>query len=213
MVGPVFYFLSLTFGPSASDLLRSARDRELQTEQVAFLLPIILVLHNAEIFAAYFAPSLVSRHYWTWAWQLAPLWIGVFNTAAARVASGFAVSPRTTLAYLGSISAAVWTYTLICSPHPISELFLPQAGTPTDFVSHVRRSLQFDEIFGFAGCYLWLAYSFVDLRTAGARGPILFALFALFPILLLSIGPGATFSIGWYLRERALTRPQDKVVS
>ena len=208
VVGPIFYFLSLTFGPSASDLLRSARDRELRTGQVAFILPIILVLHNTEIFAAYLAPSLVSRHFWTWAWQLAPLRIGVFNFVSAKVTSGFATSPRIVLVSLGSISATVWVYTLAGSPHPISEMFFPQAGIPNDLVSQARRAFQLDEIFAFAGCYLWLLYSFVDLRFAGAGGPSLLMIFALFPILLMAIGPGATFAAGWYLRERALTSSQ-----
>lgn len=217
----MFYLLCLMFGPSSSDLARSARDFELRIEQVAFILPIILVLHNAEVFGAYWSPSLDTRHYWTWAWQMSPVWIGMLNLATAKVASAFSLSresrlvasPQMILGVLGSLSAAVWQYSLAYSPHSISELFLPELAAPADFLPQVRRGFQFDEICTFVGSFLWLLYSILDLGTAEVSGGDLITKVALLPILVYSIGPGATFALGWYWRETLLDQSPRKVAS
>lgn len=129
----------------------------------SFLLPIILALHTSEVFGAYCSSTPETRHHWTWAWQMAPLWIGILNFVAAGLSSAFssAKTPRTSspgvlLGVLGSISSAVWLYTLISSPHPISELFIPEGNEQFDFILHTRLALQSDEVYIFAASFLRL---------------------------------------------------------
>lgn len=114
------------FGPTGSDLARSpsAAAVALQPADFALLLPLILALHNAEVLAAYVAPDLATRHYWTWAWQLSPTWIGLANSvgahtvvpllrrrfAGSKASSSLLLpsSPRTVLAGVGLVAAGVW---------------------------------------------------------------------------------------------------------
>ncbi|KAI3392214.1 hypothetical protein diail_6075 [Diaporthe ilicicola] len=218
-VAPVLYFLSFVFGPSPSELSHSARDRELRTGNILFLLPIILALHTSEVFGAYCSPTPETRHYWTWAWQMAPLWIGVLNFIAARLSSAVpslktlrtSSSPTTLLAVLGSISSAVWIYTLTSSPHSISELFVPDKEAQFDFILHTRQALQSDEVYVFAGSFLWLLYSLLDLHTSGVAGRKFIVPVVLLPITAACLGPGSAFSLGWYWREALLQASETKV--
>lgn len=210
-VAPVFYFLVLLVGPSPSELARSGRGRQLNTGSISFLLPIILLLHTAEVFAAFCSPSLEFRHYWTWAWQMAHLEIGVLNfiigrlfsmSTSAKTNRNGGVSPAVFLIVLSSVSTGVWLYTNRSAPYPISEIFFPDQGRHSDFIPHTRSALQLDELSGFAGCFVWLFYSFVDLWAAGIEGKysLVFPV-ALFPLVLAYLGPGSAFALGWYWKE------------
>lgn len=152
---------------------------------------------------------------------MSPLWIGTLNLATAKLASAFSISresalvasPQMILGVLGSLSAAVWQYTSVYSPHPASELFLPETAAQAGFVPLVRRGLQFDEICVFSSSFLWLLYSVLNLGTAEVGGGNLLTKIALLPILVYSIGPGATFALGWYWRETLLDHSPQKFES
>lgn len=83
----------------------------------------------------------------------------------------------------------------------------------TDFIPLARRALQFDEICTFSGSFLWLLYSILDLGTAEVSRGNLITKVALLPILVYSIGPGATFALGWYWRETLLEQSPKKVTN
>lgn len=210
-VAPVLCFLSFVFGPSASEIARSGRGREIRTGGILFLPPILLSLYSAEVFAMFCSPTPESRHYWTWAWQMAPLEFGVLNFILARLswatssaratAHNGSISHAAFLAVMGSISSAVWFYTLLFAPHSLQEIFAPDMGVHSDFISHTRLGLQADEISAFAGSFLWLLYSLVDLGVSGISGKHTIVPVALFPIVVLCLGPGSAFALGWYWRE------------
>ncbi|RYO89272.1 hypothetical protein DL766_000909 [Monosporascus sp. MC13-8B] len=82
-VTPVFYFLCIAFGPSASDLARASR-RQSRCGNNMFVVPLIVLFHTSVVFAMFLAPEPAARHYWTWAWQLSPLWIGLGNIVALQ---------------------------------------------------------------------------------------------------------------------------------
>lgn len=160
----------------------------------------------------FLAPDLATRHYWTWAWQLTPVWIGVSNFLLSRLASpllpksGVLTSPKSVLVVLGLISAGTWAYTLSSAPFSLSTIFIPVAGTQTEYVAHVRKVFQTDHLGAFVSSFLWLTYSFLDLSVAGLLSTTsLFLNFALLPVVGAAAGPGAAFTLGWYLRERALS--------
>lgn len=159
----------------------------------------------------FLAPNLATRHYWTWAWQLAPVWIGISNFLLSRVASpllpksGVLTSPKTVLAVLGLVSAGVWIYTLSFSPFSLSTIFIPLAEAQSEYVPHVRKALQTDHLAVFSSSFLWLTYSFLDLSSAGLLSTNWVLNVALVSIVAAIAGPGAAFIFGWYIRERALS--------
>jgi hypothetical protein len=103
---------------------------------------------------------------------------------------------------LGSISSLAWMYTLPYCPYPLSAVFIPESAPQEGLVLLSRKALQADQVAAFAGCFLWLIYSFIDLYAAGCiSGSTLFSYLVLFPPAVLVLGPGATFALGWYARE------------
>ncbi|KAK8061144.1 hypothetical protein PG997_015365 [Apiospora hydei] len=213
---PVFYFLCIVFSPSASELARSRPPRRSAWARGNILLiPLVLVLHTAEVFAMFLAPSYESRHYWTWAWQSTPLLIGIGNVLAGlalRLFPGRRIrspSPssiqKAMLAVLVLISTAVWVYTITFSPHPLATLFTPGPEPQDGLVLRSRKAFQADEIGLFSSSFLWLVYSYFDLYLAGLLSlkGLLYNV-ASFPIGTLVLGPGSTFAVSWYARELLL---------
>ncbi|KAI1413267.1 hypothetical protein F5Y13DRAFT_198987 [Hypoxylon sp. FL1857] len=211
IVAPLYYFLYITFGPTASDLtqVRPQHLTVLDRNSIP-LLPIVLVLYTAVVFAMFCSPNLADRHFWAWALQLVPLWIGLLNVIADRFLGLFrskrssSASPKPILVALGLISAGVWVYILLSSPYSLSTIFLPEPGQQSEFLPHIRKAIQSDELGTFMSSLLWLAYSFFDLYSAGLIGNEWLFKAASLPIINLLCGPGATFIIGWYMRELAL---------
>lgn len=215
-MAPLFYFLCYTFGPSPSDLVRSASGKKLRTEHSAALLPLILILHTSEVFAAYLAIDPMTRHYWTWAWQMTPLWLGIANFGVSKLISRSSLgtsriaSPNVLLVVMSLISSSVWIYTVVNCDYPLSTVFLPNISAQSTFAPHMRRALQFDELCVFTSSFLWLAYLFFDLKLAGLMGHEWLFPVAFLPILAALVGPGTAFALGWYWRERTLDFKQAK---
>ncbi|KAI1085111.1 hypothetical protein F5B20DRAFT_589879 [Whalleya microplaca] len=210
-VAPLFFFLCIPFHLPASNL---ALSRTVWHKSSIPLLPIVLLLHTSEVLAMFLAPDLSTRHFWTWAWQLTPLWIGLSNVVAERVFRLVGVSPskkwpissspKLMLVVLGMISSSVWVYTLLFSPHSLSTVFIPQGGAQSGFSPHTRKALQVDELGAFSGTFLWLVYGFFDLYTAGLVGYEWIYYVAALPIVTLCVGPGTACLTGWYMRERII---------
>ncbi|RYP79581.1 hypothetical protein DL769_002891 [Monosporascus sp. CRB-8-3] len=212
-IGPVsgvFYFLYITFGPTSSDLARSTQRQTVWHKCRIHFILIVLLLHTSEIFAMFLAPDFSTRHYWTWAWQLTPLWIGAANflfdqaLSFLRLKKSLFTSPAPLLIALGVVSGSVWLYTVLYAPYPLPTLFLPEAEEQFEFVTHTRRALQADELGVVTSSLLWLAYSFFDLYVAGLLESEWLLYAGSLPIVTLCLGPGTAIVVGWYLREKAL---------
>ena len=210
-VAPIFYFLCIVFGPTASDLAESSpqcptiwRGRSIR------LLLIVLLFHTLEAFAMFLASGYRIQHFWTWAWQLTPLWIGVFNVVVGQIIgvlhgkNSRVATPKPILVVLGLVSSSVWIYTLLYCPHSLSTIFIPEGGVQTEFIQHTRKALQADELGVFSSSILWLTYSFFDLHAAGFIASEWLFYTASLPIVTLCVGPGAAFVIGWWMRENVL---------
>ncbi|KAK7917992.1 hypothetical protein PG985_009866 [Apiospora marii] len=214
---PFFYILCVVFSPSASELARAPPSRRTVWSRGSLLLILLVfVLHTAEVFAMFLAPSYEARHYWTWAWQMVPLWIGVGNVVAdqvlklllgrARISSTWTTTvPKAMLAVMALVSTVVWVYTILFSPHPLAVLFTPAPDPQDGLILRSRKAFQADEIALFGCSFLWLVYSFVDLHLAGFVGlkGLLYNLASL-PVATAVLGPGSTFALSWYARERML---------
>lgn len=103
---------------------------------------------------------------------------------------------------LGLISFGVWGYTVLYSPYSIATLFFPQPEPQAGLVLHTRKALQADEVGLCVATFLWLVYSFLDLYIADLVGVPSLLLAMVLPIVAVCMGPGATFVLGWYARER-----------
>ncbi|TGO42793.1 hypothetical protein BHYA_0005g00580 [Botrytis hyacinthi] len=211
IVAPFFLFLCLGFGPGAHDLAKLApSSRTVRHNDIWTLLPVVLLLHTAEIFLMFLATDLTTRHYWTWAWQASPLWIGIAVTIGSSITKEQIAATRSftslgsLLVILGAISTTVWLFTLTSSPFPIATIFLPRVELQSDFVFHTRKALQADELGTFLAGFLWLIFSFYDLHIAGLlEGKWLLYSITL-PVATIFTGPGTTLLIGWYLKEITL---------
>ncbi|KAK8091625.1 hypothetical protein PG997_001986 [Apiospora hydei] len=206
-VVPLFYFLCIAFGPSQTDLARAPRSQS-RCQNKLPVVPLIILFHTSVVFAMFLAPDLSARHYWTWAWQLSPLWIGLGNAAAHQALAllGWkgSSSAKQMLGVMGLISAGVWAYTLLFSPHSLWALFVPQAGPQAGLVLHMRKALQADEIGVVIGIFLWMAHCFTELHAGGLIGNEWLFYILLCPIAAFFVGPGAAFVLGWYVRESIL---------
>lgn len=216
-IAPLYYFLHVTFAPSAAALTRSAKDRRLRLEQALYLLPLFLVLHTFEVVRAFTASEPETRQYWVWAWQMSPLWIGVANSLLSSLAtsvpalkSSVLASPRLLLATMCAISSSIWIYTLASSPYSLSDVFIPDSAVYSDFVGHTRKAMQCDEMYSFGSSFLWIVYMFFDLHAAGLVGVGSLAVSALLPLVSVLTGPGTAFVIGWYWREQVLSSHKSK---
>lgn len=212
-VAPIYYFLHITFAPSAAALGRSADDRRLRPELVAHLLPLFLALHTFEVARALTAPGLETRQYWAWAWQMTPLWIGVANSllsssnmiASATWRRSVLASPRSLLVVMCAISSSFWIYTLSSTPYSLSDIFIPDSADQADFIGHTRKAFQSDEVYSFGSSFLWIMYMFYDLHAAGLVGLGSLVASAFLPLVAAVTGPGTAFAIGWYWREQVLS--------
>lgn len=210
-VAPIYYFLHITFAPSATALKRSADDRRLQPEQLAYLLPLFLTLHTFEVVRALTAPDLETRQYWAWAWQMTPLWIGVANfllsnlTTSVTLKKSVLASPNSLLVSMCAISSSVWLYTLSSSPYPLSDIFIPDSADQADFLGHTRKAFQSDEVYAFGSSFLWIIYMFYDLHAAKLVGIGSLVVSAVLSLVAAVTGPGTAFAFGWYWREQVLS--------
>ncbi|KUI69855.1 hypothetical protein VM1G_04788 [Cytospora mali] len=211
-VAPIYYFLHITFAPSATVLKRSAKDRQLRPEQVLYLVPLFLSLHTFEVVRGFTAPEPETRQYWMWAWQMSPLWIGIANSllcsltaSVTTLKSSVLASPRLLLLVMCAISSSSWIYTLYSSPYPLSDVFIPDSAVYSDFIRHTRKAVQCDEVYSFGSSFLWLIYMFFDLYTAGLVGTGSLFVSAFLPLVATVTGPGTAFVVGWYWREQVLS--------
>lgn len=217
---PLFYILCIIFSPSSSTLVAkttpAAQRRIASSHSSPLLLPILLFLHTFELFYAYGATQLSTRHYWTWAWQMTPLFVGLANTSLASLIAlspslsrqlKAISSPRVLLGVPAAISAGIWIYTLIVSPHSISALFLPLLEPQDALEPLLRRGLQIDELCVFGSSLLWIGYHIVDLYLDGhVTTSEIFQVISLYPVIAALTGPGASLSYLWFWRESKLQR-------
>jgi hypothetical protein len=213
-VAPVYFFLHIAFGPMPTTIASlPAQHRSVWGKSSFPLLLVILLLHTSEIAFMFLPSNLDTRHYWAWAWQMAPLWIGIANVVLdlglgiLRPKGARSGSPASLLLVLGLLSAGVWVYTVLFSPYSLSDLFIPAAEIQTGLVLVARRVFQVDEVGYVLSTYAWLTYSFFDLYLAGLADGWLFYV-VLLPVVGLLTGPGAAITLGWYLRERILATPK-----
>ncbi|KAK0674415.1 hypothetical protein QBC41DRAFT_238854 [Cercophora samala] len=217
VLGPVWCWLQFTFCPGAGVLLAGDGDGEkrgLREEYVPFLLPGLLVMHYGWVWCMFFAGGMEERHYWTWMWQLAPLWVGCVNWVLVKGVPGEwvrglkgVVGKGVLSLVVGGLSMGVWWYVILKSEFGLRETFIPGRMVKSDWVLNARGILQYDLLCSFGGLLVWSFGLMVDLWAAGAVG--LGELLAGFGVVALAGvmgGPGVAVLDAWWWREKRLER-------
>src|SRR6187402_742500 len=187
-MGPLYFFLYYTLTPTSKLLLPGNRTTNTVYTR-AILLTVPLFFYTPHLLS-YLHPSLSSRHYWNWAWQLFPIFISLTNlsiayllpsspptTATSGKSSAQAKSQnidntdittiRSTILTFSVLSAAVWIYTLSTSPFSLTTLFLPAVRVENSFLPVMRRFLQVDHVSASGSALMWLGYLFADMKREG----------------------------------------------
>jgi hypothetical protein len=194
-------------------------------QSTAGILPAFLIGYLGPHLLSHLHPSLQSRMWWNAAWKFYPLWVAIImytlnytkftpNTVKQdRIERAERDIPaiRRTMYVLTIISAAVWWYTITKAPVSVVQIFFPQHwNPPTERIDFFRGMLQYDEIWGYGSAFLWLLYSFSDLKSAGMLDQYWFSILGTGMLLVGLLGPGGAFNVGWLYREGILASRKHK---
>jgi hypothetical protein len=166
----------------------------------------------------YLLPSPSAQHFWTWAWQLFPVYTAVAGTAFGNFPFGETQKSTTpssrdrdrkwivqaTIGGFGIISAATWILTVLRSPYSLSEIFFPWTPTEQSYLLVLRWGLQCDHIAAFGSSLLWLLYLFADLKRGGMTDQSWLFILASGVATTFCFGPGASLAAGYLWRESML---------
>ncbi|KAF2152366.1 FAD/NAD(P)-binding domain-containing protein [Myriangium duriaei CBS 260.36] len=223
MILPLYFYLA--WWTCQIDHFKALDMRLTSMKYTSTVVVSMMVCYYLPLRMQFFASSFETRHLWNWVWQIFPITVAIMQRfLAATVAKDTITSDRLNrpLADLTTIqvqlaipvllSAVTWITTYFTAPFSMKEIFTPRtvALSSTDFNLGIRTLLQWDWVLIFGSAYIWLAYSFWDLKAAGMSHYSWIALLMLSFGLSGALGPGATFAIGWGYREYCLAYHKHK---
>jgi hypothetical protein len=152
------------------------------------------------------------------AWQFFPLSVALIQYFLARTVFPNTIQNdrihavkrdlptiRTAMGVLIALSTVVWWYTLAQAPVPLSSLFSPDSiSKSVTSLEAVRRILQTDQVISLGTAFVWVAYLFWDLKSAGMVDQGWLTLVVLGMFTTLAAGPGAAIGGAWLWREEIL---------
>ncbi|RDW72366.1 FAD-dependent oxidoreductase [Aspergillus mulundensis] len=185
-------------------------------------------------YANFLASTLKSRQWYNALWQVFPLTTPLLQGAIYLTARALSTArqyhqtstpqkdtPRQrkqrhctptryvsrTLALISGLTFLYARFRAAYLPVSFPALFLPSAQdalAPVPSLSDgIARFLKFDELIASASGFVWLALRFRELEAAGARVPWVKGCCG-FAASLVTLGPGATFALGWGWREEVM---------
>jgi hypothetical protein len=212
VIGPVYFFLQYII--SSFQDLKKAGPSSIIIQQSWRILPTVVIAYLIPHFYMYLSPSLESRHYWTWIWQPFPIWgsiiLSLLSVPSYFTGTSFRNSPRPSVPYwtvyfFMALSIGVHWYTLLSSGVSPQQLWIPFSLYPlSDITLAVRSCLLWDQLCAYGAGYVWLALQLHDLKRGMAVSWSWEKIIVGYLLLLLSTGPGATFVLGWLVREKFL---------
>jgi hypothetical protein len=188
-------------------------------ELLAVLMGVVLG-HLIPAYGMFFWPSLVERQAWSFVWQLYPVYISFLFHGISRLLVRVMASPtiastarqsrataRLAMGLVSLLGFAVWTWTVWTSKDRLGSTFIP-TSVPShllpDFAGFSREFLCWDELLTFCCTFVWLGYSFSDLRRREMTRLSWLSLGLGTAVAIVVIGPGATLGITWLLREEII---------
>ncbi|KAF2101574.1 FAD binding domain protein [Rhizodiscina lignyota] len=221
-MAPIYWFLFYIYSPVSN--FKASDNRLTNITYTYSVLPLMLLFSIVPTYLMYQSDDLKTRQYWGFGWQMFPVWVslGQYVLAKTGIMPAFnrsdriykprmdVAAVRLTVGTFGIISAAAWIYTLLTSTYSMADLFIPSLHPEDNFFSLTRYFLQTDQVFMCGSCLLWLLYAYGDFKAAGMISQSWLTILALGSLSLVSLGPGATFAVGWLFREETLLTKRHK---
>ncbi|BCS05511.1 FAD-dependent oxidoreductase [Aspergillus luchuensis] len=220
---PIYYALEHIRSPLSS-LLPGAK-HQITQEASSSLLIAMLTGYYFPTFANFVTPTVESRRNYNAIWQLFPVVVPLLQAPLHRLikrAFGSKKKPqrkeerkenmryvRYAYGTFALISGLTFLRARCTAPAHTSfaSAFLPglrgHLVPVTSFADGIARFLQYDEVISMASGFMWLALKFKDLKDAGASFSWLKAVGGLVGTTV-TLGPGATFALGWGWREEIM---------
>ena len=215
-IAPLFYFLHYTFSLPAEKMLRLPASSITPVHPGTILTLVFLTTHLPTTLM-YISPQAQTRHYWTWVWQMYPVWFYVIHLILSNLSSQHErLALRTArlsipLSLVAASSAIVWLHLLSSCPFPIHSVLFPGLATQQTLGPSLRRLFHVDELCAILATFIWFALEFLDIwqtkkeLISNAQLPIPFQVIVAIVAFCL-LGPGATFLGLWAWRENILSR-------
>lgn len=197
----------------------SASARQFDRAGVVAALPSIFATFLFPLGISLFHQDLEVRHLANWYWQIFPVTGSILLFALSSVIRLFIanrqieasqqhskMSLNVRVGVMATLSAVSYWHMLLSSPLPVSEVFIPQyfIELPDDALTATFTLFQYDYIITAGSVFLWLAYSFGDLKNAGVC-QISWARMMLYSIAIGILGgPGVLIWVGWLVRENMM---------
>lgn len=214
-VGSVFpiYLFILYITKSASKF--SAADRRIPAAEAEAMLPAIILGYLSSAVPSLLHPNIFYRQWWSWLWQLYPIWTAlflrpltkIFQSPAAPAASIATI--RRTVFVLVAIGTVTYWYTLLESGLSLAELYLPRylLEAPASPPEALRTVIRYDYVTTYLATLTWLALELGDAKKGGLSG---FAMLGVAGVVAaVVLGPGSVMTLGWWWREEALNEERD----
>ncbi|PYH31537.1 FAD-dependent oxidoreductase [Aspergillus neoniger CBS 115656] len=222
---PIYYTLEHIRLPLSS--LLSGAKHQITQEASSSLLFAMLTGYYIPTIANFMAPTVESRRNYNAIWQMFPVVVPLLQAPLHRLvkrAFGSKKKPqqkeerKENMRYVryayGSfalISGLTFLHARCTAPAHTSSTsaFLPglrgHLAPVTSFADGIARLLQYDEVISMASGFMWLALKFKELKDAGASFSWLKAVGGLVGTTV-TLGPGATFALGWGWREEMMQK-------
>lgn len=206
-VFPTYLFILYVTSPTSKF---SAADRVIPTADAEAMLPAIVLGYLSSAVPSLLHPNLVSRQWWSWLWQLYPIWTALFFRPLSKMlqSSSGKQDPlpavRRTVFALVALGAVTYWYTLIASGLSLSELYLPKfflewPGSPAEAL---RTVIRYDYLTTYAATLIWLALEMGEAKVGGASTWAVLGAAGVVSALVL--GPGSVMTLGWWWREEVM---------
>jgi hypothetical protein len=221
---PIYLFLLYINTPlpkilSSSSATAGSSSSSIPAASANAFLPAVVLGYFTSHFPSFFHPDLAARHWWSWVWQLYPVWTGLLfiaftriffktQTASASSSSSVPVVQRT-IGILGVVSTCTYWYILSTSNLSLRDLFFPEGNSPFQEPADaapaaLRLIVKYDYLTSYGAVLLWLGLSFRDLKAAGIMDTSWVVMLGLGGLAALGLGPGSMLMLGWCVREQVL---------
>ncbi|KAG9249599.1 uncharacterized protein F5Z01DRAFT_631379 [Emericellopsis atlantica] len=208
LLAPLWFF---AFSLYAYLVTSSPARAAISASDAATVLPTLILAYYPASLGMYFHRDYEARHWWSWVWQLYPIW-----GAAVFSISGRFLRPiiklrtkhvlRTVVGAVALVNTSLWWYTIRHADVGLFKTFVPQSllHLPEDPALPLRALFQYDQIGSFAAVSIWLLAAIGDMRTRGMTGVSFVALLLAGVGLTFVFGWGNAILLGWLWREELL---------
>ena len=185
------------------------------------ILPSMLIGYFVPTFSCYLHPTLQGRHWWSWIWQLYPVWYALIAFVLVKAlertplkkwaALNQAALRLVTVVAIALISVIVNVRVALQSGYSQMDLFYPYyfLDSPSDGAIALRTLIQYDQLCSQGAAIFWLAFQLSSLEAV-PKFFMLPALCVVTAVFAYGWGIGIVLLVGWSIREFIIAADQSK---